>query len=366
MKEIPSAGKFVTTYVLPPALKLSSSSVLQDIALNTLLSFFKQLLMSNTVVFSDLLSSLESRVDSGEQLAKQSLGNLAQCIAVICASADAIDRDKVVRRLISTLESNGVNSTNVVLTQLALLTSGELGQRVNLSQLPDISEKLRKICLECFESSSEEIKQAAAFAMGRSAVGSMDDFLPPILSSLESAVKQKRYLLLTVMKELIVCHQINAIDMTSSIPKILPQLVEHTTDKEDGIRAMVSECLGSLVCIKPEVILPELCAQIENKNKSFSPEEAKQYALMAWTVASAIKVAIASKPFPHLLASYLSKFTSLLKTNEFLIEEDNLNVRNAALLMVYSAVHHAPKIVAGLMPEYILPSLYEVSFAFHL
>eukprot|EP00978_Attheya_sp_CCMP212_P013588 scaffold34115_cov46-Attheya_sp.AAC.3 len=37
------------------------------------------------------------------------------------------------------------------------------------------------------------------------------------------------------------------------------------------------------------------------------------------------------------------------------------NVKNAALLMVYSAGRHIPAVVAGLLQDHILPSLYELA-----
>lgn len=44
-----------------------------------------------------------------------------------------------------------------------------------------------------------------------------------------------------------------------------------------------------------------------------------------------------------------------------LLEEDDLAVKNVALLMVYSAVHHTPQLVVGLMKEQILPLIYELA-----
>jgi cullin-associated NEDD8-dissociated protein 1 len=44
-----------------------------------------------------------------------------------------------------------------------------------------------------------------------------------------------------------------------------------------------------------------------------------------------------------------------------LLQKEELSVRNASLLMVYSAAHHMPQVVAGLLKDEIMPSLYEVS-----
>ena len=350
------------TYVLPPALTLSTSSLLQDVALESLLSFFKELVAGDPSIFSELFSSLESRCVA--PMAKQSLYNLSKCVAVVSASSNKENQEKVVQKLISTLENFGPNTNDVLPAQLALLTLGELGQRINLSNVNNASQSLATICLQFFEASSEDVKHAASYALGRSAVGNVNAFLPSILSALESAVNKTRYLLLSALKELIICHQLTGADMSSSTPQILPYLLKHTTDKEEGVRSMVAECLGSLVCLEPSVILPELGKQIKIESTSLSPEEAKEFALKSWTVATAIKFAISAKPYPELLAQFLPSFLLLLRQNDALSEEDGLNVRNAALLTVYSGVHHAPQIMSGLMADSILPSLYEVSFLY--
>lgn len=44
-----------------------------------------------------------------------------------------------------------------------------------------------------------------------------------------------------------------------------------------------------------------------------------------------------------------------------LLQEDDLEVKNVALLMVYSAVHHTPQLVAGIMKEQVLPTIYELA-----
>lgn len=57
---------------------------------------------------------------------------------------------------------------------------------------------------------------------------------------------------------------------------------------------------------------------------------------------------------PTELAPFMPTFLELLK-------EDDLSVKNIALLMVYSAVHHTPQLVVGLMKEQILPQIYELA-----
>lgn len=370
LKEVPSgSGPLIQTRILPPALELSTSSLLQNVALESLLSFFDDIVTSKTMEFKDILSSLESRLVPN--MSKQSLLNLAKCLAVVSASATAEDRQSLASNLIKTLENDSKNNNNnLASAQLALFTAGELGQRVNLSEISgDVSDKLISISLDLFQSSpSEEVKHAASFALGRSAVGGIDKFLPAILDSLVMADKKTQYLSLSSLKEMIVCHQREAISMTQIVPKIYPHLCNHTADKEEGVRMMVAECLGSLTCLEPEIILPKLEEQVASSStiEPSSKEEANSFSNKCWTIASSMKFAIAAKPsYPDALDNNFHKFLVLLEQNPNLSEDDNTNIRKAALLMVYSAVHHAPKLVSKLMPQ-IQPHLFEVRFVFFL
>lgn len=57
---------------------------------------------------------------------------------------------------------------------------------------------------------------------------------------------------------------------------------------------------------------------------------------------------------PDELAPHMPTFLLLL-------QEDDLEVKNVALLMVYSAVHHTPQLVTGIMKEQILPTINELA-----
>jgi len=388
LKVCPSSGPSVKKHVLPPALVLSTSPLLQDLALESLLSLLEQLVVSDAVDFHELLTSLQGRLtndiggnstsgmgvgtstsSSSGGGSKQAVSNLARCIAVITAATTPSNRDKVVENLISSLQSAiaaggdggvGVSAQEV---QLALLASGDLGRKVNLAAMAGgVAPNLLHIYLSFFDASSEDAKHAAAYALGRASVGAMDVFLPAILNALEQNSQKKQYLLLSALRELIHCYQTgggaDGGDISSSVPLILPHLVSHCSDKEEGVRTMVAECMGSLTCLEPGVMLPhlqELVATHGGKDVDDNEEGGgRKDALSCWTVATAIKFAIAAHADPSKLAGFMPSFLRLLS-------ERDLSVRNAALLMVYSSVHHTPQLVAGLMQEHILPSLHELA-----
>jgi cullin-associated NEDD8-dissociated protein 1 len=186
----------------------------------------------------------------------------------------------------------------------------------------------------------------------------MSVFLPAILTALEQNSEKKQYLLLSALRELIHCHQRgDGGDISSSVPEILPHLIKHASDKEEGVRTMSAECLGSLACLHPSVVFPTVRDLVVKHGRTSSGEgtETKGDALICWTVATSIKFAIAGRADAKVLSEYMPSFLVLL-------QNDDLSVKNAALLMVYSAVHHTPAVVAGLLQDHILPSLYEVCF----
>jgi len=345
LKVCPSSAPSVKTHILPPALALAASPLLQDLALESLLSLLSQLVLTKTIDFGTLHNLLTSQLDTLYPANKQTLANLAKCIATITAATTPQNRDRVVSDLITTMESN----TDQLQVHLALLTSGELGRRVDLSATPSVAQHLLKLYLQFFESPSEEMKHAAAYALGQASIGAMPVFLPAILSTLEQISQRKQYLLLSSLKELM--KSINPSDLaTSEVEQILPHLLNHCADEEEGVRTMVAECLGSLTCLLPQSTLPKLESLIaQNATTDSSPSTH-----ICWTAATSIKFAIANKAKPETLSPYFPKFLSLLSS-------PSLSVRSAALIMVYSAVHHTPDLVSNVMKDHILPALYNLA-----
>ena len=143
----------------------------------------------------------------------------------------------------------------------------------------------------------------------------------------------------------------------AAIVSVVPTLEQHCSDEEEGVRTMVAECLGSLTCALPDDMLKTLEAWQKQHHTGLNGDDDKivnKNALVCWTIASAVKLAISGKVDASQLTRSMPTFVQLL-------QHSDLHVRNAALLMIYSAVHHMPIVVTGLMKEWIMPSLYEVS-----
>ena len=343
----------IRSFLLPSLLNLSKSSLLQDKALDSLLVVMEELITSNVVNFEDLLKALkdglpvlnEGQVNSPS--GKLSIANISKCIAAITAVVSDDDRKSVVEDLISSLESLKDNQTteNCPFIQLALRVSGDLGSRVHLGLLPGVTDRLHSIFISLFDSSFEDIKHAAAYGLGRASVFSKEEFLPKILAALEGNGQNKQYLLLTGLKEMIYCHQKGyGGNIGPSIAQILPHLNRHLADEEEGIRTMVADCMGCLACLEPNVILPHLQSLVVAKMNGEDP-------ITCATVLGSVKYAIANKCQTEHVLPYIPTFLQLLK-------EEDLSVKNACLLMIYSAVHHNSDLVLGFMKETIVPALH--------
>lgn len=198
--------------------------------------------------------------------------------------------------------------------------------------------------LAYFGASSEDVKGAASHALGAVAVGNLNHYLPLILREIDAQPK-RQYLLLHSLKELISSLSTTRTGLDQllpSVPQIWLQLFKYCECSEEGSRNVVAECLGKLVLVLPEELLPQLQTALQNP----SP-------LMRTAAVTAIKFTISDQPQPidFLLKQCIRQFLLALK-------DDEPAVRRVALVAFNSAVHNKPALVRDLLPE-LLPLLYE-------
>ena len=80
--------------------------------------------------------------------------------------------------------------------------------------------------------------------------------------------------------QVITVHASEGRDFTPYLEAVLRPLSIECVSAEEGVRNMVAECLGALVTLHPDLLLPRLVAMAEK-----DPNDE----LMRWTVASALK-----------------------------------------------------------------------------
>ncbi|XP_076924300.1 cullin-associated NEDD8-dissociated protein 1-like [Bidens hawaiensis] len=335
----PTVGLTVRNKVLPQALTLVKSSLLQGQALSALQNFFATLVYSANTSFDALLESLLSTAKQSPQgggIAKQALFSIAQCVAVLCLAAGDHKCSSTVTMLTDILKDD--SSSNSAKQHLALLCLGEIGRRRDLSS----HDHIENIVIESFQSSYEEIKSAASYALGNIAVGNLPKYLPFILNQIDNQQK-KQYLLLHSLKEVIVRQSVDKAEFQdSSVEKILNLLFNHCESEEEGVRNVVAECLGKIALIKPLKLVPAL------KERTTSPA-----AFTRATVVVAVKYSIVERPekLDSVLYPEISSFLMLIK-------DQDRHVRRAAVLALSIAGHNKPNLIKGLLPE-LLPLLYD-------
>ncbi|XP_048426960.1 cullin-associated NEDD8-dissociated protein 1 isoform X3 [Pyrus x bretschneideri] len=306
----PVVGLAVRSKVLPQALTLIRSSLLQGQAL------------------------LPSPQSGG--VAKQALYSIAQCVAVLCLAAGAQQCSSTVTMLTEILKDD--STTNSAKQHLALLCLGEIGRRKDLGS----HDHIENIVIESFQSPFEEIKSAASYALGNIAVGNLLKYLPFILDQIDNQQK-KQYLLLHSLKEVIVRQSVDKAEFPdSSVEKILNLLFNHCESEEEGVRNVVAECLGKIAVIEPAKLVPAL------KERTSSPA-----AFTRATVVIAVKYSIVERPerIDEILYPEISSFLMLIKDHD-------RHVRRAAVLVLSTFAHNKPNLIKGLLPE-LLPLLYD-------
>ncbi|XP_010314277.2 cullin-associated NEDD8-dissociated protein 1 [Solanum lycopersicum] len=334
-----NVGLTVRSKVLPQALTLVRSSLLQGQALLALQNFFAALVYSANTSFDTLLDSLLSTAKPSPQsggVTKQALFSIGQCVAVLCLAAGDRKCSSTVNMLTDSLKDD--SSTNSAKQHLALLCLGEIGRRKDLSPHAHIEN----IVIESFQSPFEEIKSAASYALGNIAVGNLPKYLPFILDKIDNQQK-KQYLLLHSLKEVIVRQSVdNAEFQDSSVDKILNLLFNHCESDEEGVRNVVAECLGKIALIEPGKLVPALKDRISNPA-----------AFTRATVVIAVKYSIVERPekIDEILSREISSFLVLIK-------DKDRHVRRAAVLALSTAAHNKPNLIKGLLLE-LLPLLYD-------
>ncbi|TPX69285.1 hypothetical protein SpCBS45565_g02598 [Spizellomyces sp. 'palustris'] len=274
---------------------------------------------------------------------KQAFSVIAQSIAILCLNWEK-DAPPTIEKFINEVEND---SSKESMRYVSLLTLGEIGRKKDLSGLhPELDQTLLKL----FASPSEEIKQAAAFALGNIALGNLQRYMPIVLTTVREGGK-KRYLVLVALKEIITrfSHHEASAASTSTLQAFAPELwqvlFQHTEEtEEEATRNIIAECLGKLSLSQPGTFLPDLQSRLAASN-----------AHARATVVTAIRFTftehVEHEDFDTLLRPLIVDFLRLVK-------DDDLNVRRVSLTTLNSAAHNKPHLIRESLGE-LLPLLYD-------
>ncbi|EFC40891.1 predicted protein [Naegleria gruberi] len=320
----PSTLSLIQKFVLPKILELLASPTLQGNCLESLLVVLAMLVSS--VGFDNILK----QVLAIPKESKQVFTNIGKAVAAICSAGSQSNKTSTIEKFAKDLKSKDDSAR-----MLALFTLGEIGRTIDLSSSGTVSQDI-EACFE--EEGSEELKNAASYALGNISVGNLAKFLPQIIKGIRESPK-KKYLLIHSLKEVIT--QADANKLKEFIPEITPLLFDNSQEEEEGVRNVVSECLGKLAVNDYNNVVSQLKEKLNQSDATKS------------TVIGAIKYAITDEasPIDDMLRADLPIFLQQLN------KQQPVSVRRAVVLLLNSAAHNKPEILNDSL-EKVLPSLY--------
>jgi len=236
---------------------------------------------------------------------------------------------------------------------IALLVLGEVGRQTDLSEHKDIDT----VVFSAFDSKVDGVRNAASFALGNISVGNMKKFLPILLDFVKQHA-DRRYLLLSALKEIIQQHSVlpNQMELfRSHVTTVSPILFDNTDAKDEGVRTMVAACLGRLLVIDSNSILPKLEQLVSSDSPNtrtvvvmslrFSFADASNVKALGIVVGPKLQTFLNSINDKDMEVKRQSCLTvnALLRANESLIRRDTLD--NKLLPALYSATTPKPELV---------------------
>ncbi|KFM25199.1 Cullin-associated NEDD8-dissociated protein 1 [Auxenochlorella protothecoides] len=231
--------------VLPGALTLAASPLLQPSVLTALQSFFARLALASgdAAAFAELRESL---MQKGLTAAGAALGGhlaLARCVAALCALCATEDErvQGTLQHLLHTLQGG---KSEAAARRLALGVLGEIGRGRDLGQLPQVHEALLSAL------SAEDVADAAATALGGATSGALGARLDPLLGLVRDAAATPRlqYQLFRALAE--VLHSEAAEELTpaqrqSVLDLILAAVAEEREESNAVLAGATSGALGA-------------------------------------------------------------------------------------------------------------------------
>jgi cullin-associated NEDD8-dissociated protein 1 len=362
-----SAKKATESGPLKNALTFVSSSLIQRQALLTLERFFEAAVVARKEAFDVIYEELSSiaiaspndmetddrammRMQQDIASVRLEMRNRAACIA----SATLAAGDKILESTIATLIKD-ISDKDGKREVISLWTLGEIGKRTKLDDSKAIDGTLWK---KLEEDNSDEVKTAAAFALGSCAVGNKDAFLPKILETIKTTKKDVQEILkhgaLRALREVIIGADGSSEDgvlaggssrmehmmsprkkrvkredddvLFKSTQQAWAVVLAKARDedlKDDAVKADVAEVLGRFVA-RNHALVKEIEQALNSIVKGAkTPENATKAALLV----DAVRFALVSLPKDEHFKCSLESFVGLVK-------EADHNCRRAALQLL--------------------------------
>lgn len=284
LQACPQLAPVVVEKCMPAVLTVCRSPLLQGSALDSILNFLSKAAQHNQHCPFDRLrrelSDTAVVASAQAQAQRHVIGTMAKGLAAVIHASSAQVQDSAVQHFLNKVRqcANAVGlEGSTQQCELSLLALGETGKYMDLSGTAGFCETI----LEQLENSHDEIRTAAALALGYATVGAMSKLLSVVIDNAQqtgSAAKGQKtqYLLLTSLREVISIgvsergpgDRCLAEHLRPHVPRVLPILCQYADSSEESVRNVVSESLGHLLIVDQDVVLKSLKPLLANRESS--------------------------------------------------------------------------------------------------
>jgi cullin-associated NEDD8-dissociated protein 1 len=276
----PQMAPVIVEKVVPAVLRLCRSILLQGSALDSILRFLARVARHHQHCpferFRQELSDTSVVATSQAQAQRHVIGTLAKALAAVISASAKDVQATAIQHFLVTIQRCGPSPQQEAVhqTELALLALGEIGKFMDLSKTPNFCETL----LRQLENSHDEIRLAAAKALGYATVGAMSTLLKVVIDNVQQAGgcakgQKTQYLLLTSLREVVAIgveqrgDRSLADHLKPHVPRVLPILSQYADSSEESVRNVVSESLGHLLMVDQDAVLRALMSLLASRDK---------------------------------------------------------------------------------------------------
>lgn len=345
--------------IYPKALTLSKSPLLQGRAIESLLKLFNNLskMKSNILSIEQILQDLELQAENvsfgitTSSSRSSPLYCIGKCIVVVCREAENELRIDTTKRII-----DNINSTYFKTRIFALACLSEFGRGSLLPEEGNEKEIVHVAILKALDAPTEEVKTAAAVALGGLASSDNASGIPNLINLIKQRTQQK-YLLLLSLKEAI--SSVSETHLKRLVSIILPLLLEEQQDddavvnykkngnsEEESIRTATAECLGLMVVACPDVVIETLICASNSSNPDIR-------AAVVGGIKFAISWSMMNQEIPSIeLRNKLTIFINMIDDSDVMVSKNAIQAINAI-------AKSYPKLLIGQHLNKILPLIYK-------
>lgn len=281
----------------------------------------------------DACLTLLAKTGKSDKNSRQTFSVIAKSMAILASRGEKDWMLKLVNTWLKELKK-----ASPAQQHLSLIALGEVGSRVDLTL--DVAD-LFSIVFGYFSSPSEEVKYAAAFALGNISLGNVEKSLPSILDAIRKNDTQ-RFLLFITLKEVIsklASVSVAPEHLRKVAPDIWSLLIQNLDSvDEDTVRNAIAECLGKISLFDPNTYMPQLQSQIKSEK---TVVKSTAITAVRFTLTDTL---VQQDEFELVLTPLLHDILSIPQ------DADTLVVR-MALSTLTSAAHNKPNLVKRMIGQ---------------